>query len=115
MSPKAKKLATRLASGGRFTVRITKRDATARQTLARLFADRKTRWITFIKKNGVLREMIFQYQGGTIQGSHMTVWDLEAQGVRKIDLNTVQGFGVVLKETKRTYEEIKAELHDLLF
>ena len=50
---------------------------TRRQTLARLFADRRPRRISFIKKNGTLRTMTFQYQGGAIQGNHMTVFDLD--------------------------------------
>ena len=88
---------------------------TRRQTLARLFTDRKPRRIVFLKKDGTLRTMSFVYQGGAIQGNHMTVFDLDQQAFRKIDLSTVQPGGVVLKEAKRTFEEVRQELHDLLF
>ncbi|MCH8961260.1 MAG: hypothetical protein IH820_08030 [Bacteroidetes bacterium] len=59
--------------------------------------------------------MSFQYQGGAIQGNHMTVFDLDKQAVRKIDLSMVQPGVVVLKQAKRTFEEVRQELHDLLF
>ena len=45
----------------------------------------------------------------------MTVFDLDLQAVRQINLSTIQGCGVVLKEAKRTFEEVRQELHDLLF
>ncbi len=70
---------------------------TRRHNLARLFADRRTRRISFIKKDGSLRFMTFEYRGGPIVGSSMAVWDLEADGFRKINLSTVQPGGVVLR------------------
>lgn len=70
---------------------------TRRQTLARLFADRKTRRISFIKRDGTLRSMTFQYQGGPIVGALMTVWDIEAHDHRRVNLNTVTGSGLVLR------------------
>ena len=87
---------------------------TRRQKLARLFADRRARRITFTKKNGTLRTMTFEYRGGAIQRNHMTVWDLDAQSFRKIDLNTVQGCGVVFKEKKQTMAAARAGV-DLMF
>ena len=59
--------------------------------------------------------MTLQYQGGPVVGSMMTVWDLDKQAFRKINLATIQGCGLVLKEAKRTFEEVRQELHDLLF
>ncbi len=70
---------------------------TRRHNLARLFADRRTRRISFIKRDGAIRWMTFRYQGGPIVGSSMTVWDLEADAHRKINLSTIQPGGVVLR------------------
>ena len=87
---------------------------TRRQTLARLFADRKTRRITFIRRDGSLREMTFEYRGGAIQGKYMTVWDLDKQAIRKINLMTIQGCGVVLKQKKQALANALAGI-DMLF
>ena len=51
---------------------------TRRQRLARLFADRRARRVAFIKRDGTLRQMTFQYRGGLVQGPMMRVHDLEA-------------------------------------
>ena len=88
---------------------------TRRQKLARLFADRKPRRVTFTKKNGTSRTMSFQYQGGAIQGGYMTVFDLDKQAFRKLNLSTVQGCGVVLHEAKKGFDDIKQQLHALMF
>lgn len=83
---------------------------TRRQTLARLFADRRPRRISFIKKNGALRSMTFQYQGGPIVGALMTVWDVEEEAYRRLNLNTVTGSGLVLREAKRPLATAGVEL-----
>ena len=75
---------------------------TRRHKLIKRFTDRRPRRISFYKKDGSLRFMSFVYQGGAIVGSSMTVWDLEAEGIREINLTTVQPSGVVLQERKRT-------------
>ncbi len=66
--------------------------------LARLFADRRPRRISFIKRDGSLRFMTFEYQGGAIVGNRMWVFDLEAQSIKTIDLSTVQPGGFVMKQ-----------------
>jgi len=68
---------------------------TKAKTILRKLIDRKEHVVTFTKADGTLRAMRLRYQGGTIRGAMMQVFDLDKQAIRTINLETVHTHGAV--------------------
>lgn len=62
---------------------------TTTSTLRRKLADRQVHVVTFTKKDGTLRTMRLQYEGGPIRGALMQVRDLDKEATRTVNLATV--------------------------
>ena len=96
MTTKARLLATRLANGGRFTVRIEKR-------------------------NGTRRQMRFQIAphapicfSGVDHSPMIRVHDLDRKANRTLRLDSVSQL-TELPEIKQTFEQVHAKVHELFF
>ena len=93
MTTKARLLATRLANGGRFTVRIEKRNGTRRQMRFQIAPHAPIRF-------------------SSVDHSPMVrVRDIDHQAPRLLRLDSVSQ----LTEFKETFEQVRSRVHDLLF
>ena len=63
--------------------------------LRRRLASRKPFHVTFTKKDGTLRAMRCQYEGGPIKGTMMQVYDLDKQAIRTLNLSTIHTLGEI--------------------
>ena len=97
MTTKARKLAQRLSNGGTFTVRITKRDATERQMRFEVQPHAPIRF------------------SGADRAPMVRVFDLDKTAYRTLRLDAVHQLTELKETARRTFDDIKEELHALMF